>query len=148
MVVVMVVVYRFVNLLPTGAPKSFPDKNFCFYEALIYAILLYTPSLLLVIIIQGKHIIFIMQMRKQRLGVTISHYFCRKCIKVKIRHISMSFQRQEGLFLSHPLYPYTLLLSQASLLRHLSGWFFEPKLHTYFLILLVSFRQSFLRDFS
>lgn len=81
MVVVMVVLYRFVNLLPTGAPKSFPDKNFCFYEALIYAILLYTPSLLLVIIIQGKHIIFITQMRKQRLGVTISHYFCRIAIK-------------------------------------------------------------------
>ena len=51
----------------TGASKSFPDKITTFKKRKLYAGLLYTLSLFLITIMQGKHSISVMQMRKQRL---------------------------------------------------------------------------------
>lgn len=97
---------------------------------------LYTLSLFLIIIMQGKHIISMMQTRKPRLGLAKSHYLCQRAVKHQSQdstHFCEFPKARSGLSVT----PTVLSLTHCNWVSLLCcgaplGDFFEPELHTYF----------------
>lgn len=98
----------------------------------LYASLLYTLSVFLIIIMQGKHIISIMQVNKQR-PVTKSHHLFQTALRHQSQDSTHSFEFPKARrALSHPLCGASLCYWVRPLfLRCLAAWFFNPQLHSW-----------------